>query len=82
MDDDIYEKYRHAGKIAAEARDYGTDMIKPGVRFLDVANNVESRIKKRGADLSFPVNISINEIAAHFSPRHDDTLWRRPLISS
>ncbi|MCJ2534120.1 MAG: type II methionyl aminopeptidase [Candidatus Thermoplasmatota archaeon] len=74
MDDDIYEKYRHAGEIAAEARDYGAELIKPGVRFLDVANNVESRIKKRGADLSFPVNISINEIAAHFSPRHDDTL--------
>lgn len=74
MDDDIYEKYRHAGEIAAEARDYGAELIKPGVRFLDVANNVESRIKKRGAGLSFPVNISINEIAAHFSPRHDDTL--------
>lgn len=74
MDDDIYEKYRCAGEIAVEARDYGAELIKPGVRFLDVVNNVESRITKCGAGLSFPVNISINEIAAHFSPRHDDTL--------
>ena len=74
MDDDIYEKYRHAGEIAAEARDYGANLIKPGVRLLDVANNVESKIRERGAGISFPVNISINEIAAHFSPRHDDTL--------
>ena len=74
MDDDIYEKYRLAGEIAAEARDYGANLIKPGVRFLDVANNVESKIRERGAGISFPVNISINEIAAHYSPRHDDTL--------
>jgi methionyl aminopeptidase len=74
MDNDIYEKYRRAGKIAAEARDYGADLIKPGVRFLDVANKVESLILKRGAGIAFPVNTAINEIAAHYSPRHDDVL--------
>ncbi len=72
MDNDIYEKYRCAGKIAAEARDYGADMIKLGVCFLDVANKVESQILERGAGIAFPVNISLNEIAAHYSPRHDD----------
>ena len=73
MDDDIYEKYIQAGKIAAEARDYGAAMIKPGVRYVDVASMVEARILKNGAGLSFPVNISKNEIAAHYCPRHDDT---------
>ena len=46
MDDDIYEKYRTAGKIAAEIRDYGMDVIKPGVLFLDLANSLELKIKK------------------------------------
>ena len=74
MDDDVYDKYRQAGKIAADARDYGIKSIKPGVKLLEIANNVEQRIKDNGADISFPVNISINELAAHYSPRHDDTL--------
>ena len=74
MNDAVYEKYKLAGKIAAQARNFGVDLIKPGVSFLDVANSVESKILKSGAGIAFPVNISINEIAAHFSPRHDETL--------
>ena len=74
MDDDVYDKYRQAGKIATEARDYGVKSIKPGVKLLEIANKVEQKIKDKGAELSFPVNISINELAAHYSPRHDDTL--------
>jgi len=74
MDDEIYKKYTLAGKIASEARDYGKDLIKSGVKLLDVAKNVELRITENGAGLAFPVNISINEIAAHFSPNHGDTL--------
>ena len=74
MDDDVYEKYKRAGKIAAEARDYGVGLINAGVSFLEVANSVESRILDEDAGLSFPVNISRNEIAAHYSPRHDDKL--------
>ena len=74
MEEDVYKKYKLAGKIAADARDYGAELIKPGVSFLEVANKVESKIKENGAGLAFPVNISINEIAAHYSPTHDDTL--------
>jgi len=59
MDTDVYEKYKRA-------------LIKPGVSFLEVANSVESKIIDNGAGLSFPVNISRNDIAAHYSPRHDD----------
>lgn len=74
MDEKIYEKYLLAGKIASEARDYGSTLIKPDVSFLEVAEKVESKIKKLGAALSFPVNIAINNLAAHYSPRHDDKL--------
>ncbi len=74
MDDTIYDKYKQAGKIAAAARDYGAGLIKPGVSFLEVANLVESMILKEKAGLAFPVNISTDEGAAHYSPRHDDTL--------
>jgi methionyl aminopeptidase len=73
MDDAVYESYRRAGKIAANARDYGAKLVKKGVSYLEVANKIESKIIESGAGLAFPVNISINEVAAHFSPRHDDT---------
>jgi methionyl aminopeptidase len=72
MDDTMYENYKHAGKIAADARDYGVTLLKPGARFLDVATEIEIRIKKNGAGLAFPVNIALNTLAAHYSPRHDD----------
>ncbi len=72
MDHEIFEKYMRAGKIAAEARDFGVNLIKSGVKFLDVAEAVESKIKKAGGGLSFPVNISINDVAAHYSPVVDD----------
>jgi len=74
MDDKIYEKYMLSGKIASEARDYGKNLIKPNVSLLEVANKVEQRIKNRGAEIAFPVNISRNELAAHFSPKHDEKL--------
>ena len=74
MDDTIFDKYKRAGKMAAEARDYGAGLIKPAVSILEVASLVESMILKKGAGLAFPVNISINEGAAHFTPRHDDAL--------
>jgi len=72
MDESVYDKYRHAGKIAADARDYGAKLIREGVSYLDVATKVESKILESGAGLAFPVNISINEIAAHFTPKHSD----------
>jgi methionyl aminopeptidase len=74
MNDIIYEKYKRAGRIAAEARDYGASLLKPGVRFLDVATSIEHKIKASGAGIAFPVNIALNTIAAHYTPRHDDQL--------
>jgi len=72
MDNLVYENYKRAGKIAADARDYGVTLLKPGARFLDIATEIETRIKKNGASLAFPVNIALNTLAAHYSPRHDD----------
>jgi methionyl aminopeptidase len=72
MNDTIYDNYKRAGKIAADARDYGVTLLKPGARFFDIATKIENKIKKNGASLAFPVNIALNTLAAHYSPRHDD----------
>ncbi|KAA0008000.1 MAG: type II methionyl aminopeptidase [Thermoplasmata archaeon] len=72
MESTVLKKYRKAGKIAAEARDYGAGLIKAGARLLDIAEKVEKRIYELGGKPAFPVNISINRVAAHFSPKLDD----------
>jgi len=74
MDDATYDKYILAGKIASSARNYGAGLVKSGVSFLEVANKIESKITKEGAGIAFPVNLSINETAAHYSPKYDDKL--------
>ncbi|PNX46322.1 MAG: type II methionyl aminopeptidase, partial [Thermoplasmata archaeon M11B2D] len=74
MDNSVYENYKRAGKIAADARDFGVTLLKPNARLLDVATMVETRITDSGGSLAFPVNIALNTLAAHYSPRHDDSL--------
>ncbi|MDH7509350.1 MAG: type II methionyl aminopeptidase [Methanomassiliicoccales archaeon] len=63
---------KKAGAIAGEARQLGLDLIDEGVRYLDLAVEVEEFIKRRGAKPAFPVNISVNEVAAHYTPSSDD----------
>jgi methionyl aminopeptidase len=72
MDAEVYDNYIFAGKIAEKARKYGASLLKPEASLLDIAEKVESKILEEGAGLAFPVNISINEIAAHFSPKYSD----------
>lgn len=73
MNEEIFEHYSQAGAIAAAARDYGVSCIKPEVTLLEIASKVEQFILERGAGIAFPVNIAINEVAAHYSPCLDDT---------
>ncbi|MDG6229166.1 MAG: type II methionyl aminopeptidase [Candidatus Thermoplasmatota archaeon] len=72
MDPIISEKYHTAGTIAAYARDEGAKRIKPDVSLLEVVSFVESCITEKGASLAFPVNIAINDLAAHFTPKDTD----------
>jgi methionyl aminopeptidase len=68
------EDYKKAGKISAEALAFGKELIKKGNKVLDVCNKTEEFIHKQGAGLAFPVQISMNDIAAHYCPEEDNTL--------
>jgi len=65
--------YRKAGRIARQALEHGAVFIKENASLLTVASKVEAYILEKGALPAFPVNIAINDVAAHFTPRHDDT---------
>ncbi len=62
------EAYRRAGKIAAQVREEIRKKVRPGVKVLDIAEQAENLIRELGAAPAFPCNVSINEIAAHYSP--------------
>jgi methionyl aminopeptidase len=72
MDEHALECVRKAGSIAGEARELGVSLVAQGRTLASVANEVEAYIMVKGAKPAFPVNISINEVAAHFSPNNDD----------
>ena len=66
------ESYRKAGGIAKETVKYAKSIIKPGMKLRDIAEKVESKIVELGGNLAFPINLCINETAAHYTPSHDD----------
>lgn len=72
MDKSSISKITQAGKIASKVRAYAIEMIKPGMPLLEIAENIEQKIQELGGEPAFPVNLSINEIAAHYTPSHDD----------
>lgn len=63
-----------AGKIASEVREWSKSLFTPGARLLDIANQIEDKIKEKGAVPAFPVNLSLNEAAAHYTPVKDDKI--------
>lgn len=77
-EDDILERYVRAGKIAKEAREFGVASVRAGVSCLELANAMEQLIRDRGARCAFPVNIGVNEVAAHYTPGlgGDDRIFR------
>jgi len=66
------EAYRKAGKLVAEVREQARPLVKPDVTLLEIAEAVEELITQKGAKPAFPCNVSVNEIAAHYSPPADD----------
>lgn len=67
-----FEEYLKAGEIAYRVKKSVVKYVRPNVKLLEIANYVEKLIKDLGGEPAFPVNISINEVAAHRSPYVDD----------
>ena len=71
----MIDSYIQAGKIVSKIRNDASEMIKEGCLILDLVEYVESETLKQGAGIAFPCNVSLNEIAAHYtSPANDQTV--------
>ncbi|HUU47437.1 MAG TPA: type II methionyl aminopeptidase [Nitrosopumilaceae archaeon] len=68
------EEYIKAGKIASEVRELVRRKDWIGKTVYEICEGVENEIIKRGAKCAFPVNASINEIAAHYTAEPNDPI--------
>jgi len=74
------QKIIQAGKIASEIKKWIRPQIKKGMLLIEIAELIENKINELGGKPAFPVNLSINEIAAHYTPAHNDESTAHGLI--
>jgi methionyl aminopeptidase len=68
MDKEVKQNYIRAGEVIQKARKKAREVTEPGKSYYDIAEEIEAMIRDEGLEPAFPVNISANDEAAHFSP--------------
>ncbi len=66
--EDVLRKYLEAGRIAAKVREEAARFVEPGKSLLEICETIEQRIRDLGGEPAFPCNISVNYVAAHYTP--------------
>jgi len=68
------QDYINAGKIASEVRENARRKNHVGSTLEEICNSVEKEIASKGGKCAFPVNVSLNEIAAHYTAEPNDKI--------
>jgi methionyl aminopeptidase len=68
MEIEVLEKYQKAIKIGDDVVKYAKAMKLENQKIIDIVLEIENVIKHFGGKPAWPVNILINEIAAHYTP--------------
>ncbi len=69
---DVLEKYRRAGEIASKVREEMKRKTFEGKRLIQICEETEEMIRRLGGKPAFPCNVSVNEVAAHYTSPPDD----------
>lgn len=72
MDQETRENYEKAGKVIQSARQRAREVAETGESYKDIAEAIENHIREEGLEPAFPVNLSANEEAAHYTPGPND----------
>ena len=81
------ENYKIAGQIHKEVYSYIQDYLIPGIKLIDICHLIENKIqvlsekytelhglpKQFNNSIAFPTGISINNVAAHYTPYFNET---------
>jgi methionyl aminopeptidase len=74
-----YNNIRRAGEVHRQVRSYAQRNIKPGMSMTEIANMIEdgtrALVEEDGLEsgIGFPTGLSVNEVAAHYTPNAGDT---------
>jgi methionyl aminopeptidase len=72
-DREALTKFQRAGRILRETRDEMKHSVREDMPIIEVCEKAEGLIREKGAKPAFPCNVSINEVAAHYtSPPNDN----------
>ena len=83
--DSQLDKYIKAGEIHRNVRDYIIPHLTPGIKYVDIVKIIENKIVEEidklnkfnespqiNNGIAFPTGISVNNIAAHFTPSYKE----------
>ncbi|MGD0995570.1 MAG: type II methionyl aminopeptidase [Candidatus Bathyarchaeia archaeon] len=73
-DKEELEKFRLSGRILRETREEMKTYVKENMLVIDVCEKTEGLIRAKGGKPAFPCNVSINEVAAHYTSPPNDTV--------
>jgi methionyl aminopeptidase len=82
FDIDILKKFQHSGRILRETREEMKSFVKEGMPIIEICEKAENLIRQKGGKPAFPCNVSINEIAAHYTspPNDKNTIPEKSLV--
>ncbi len=63
---------KEVGRASVDAMIYAAKLVKPGAKLIEVAESAEKFLKERGFAPAFPINLSVNAEAAHYTPSFTD----------
>lgn len=69
-----------AGEIASEVKKYARTIIKKDMPLLEIVEKIENKIIEIGGKPAFPTNTGMNDVAAHYTPSHDDKTLAQGLL--
>lgn len=72
-DKERLEGYKKAGQISKKIKEFIRPKIVSGAKLLELVELAEKKIIELGGKPGFPVNISLNNIAAHYTPPPGDS---------
>lgn len=76
--EDTYNNIRRAAEVHRQVRRYARRFIRPGMKLLDIAEEIEmsarALVEENGLEsgIGFPTGLNINNCAAHYSPNPGD----------
>jgi methionyl aminopeptidase len=66
-DQEELAKFKLSGKILRETREEMRGFVRENMSIIEVCEKAEGLIRQKGGQPAFPCNVSINEVAAHYT---------------